>query len=56
VSGSPSGIQPTVTGPAGISVLRASSVIAFSVMTVYNLPLGNILRILWVPEGINVLA
>jgi hypothetical protein len=37
----PSGIRPTVTGPAGKSVLRASSVIAFSVMTVCNLPLGE---------------
>jgi hypothetical protein len=37
--GSPWGIQPTVTGPARISVLRASSVIAFSVMTAYNLPM-----------------
>jgi hypothetical protein len=40
-SGSPSEIRPIVTGPAGISVLRASSVIAFSVMTVCNLPVGE---------------
>jgi hypothetical protein len=40
-SGSPSGIRPTVTGPTGISVLRASSVIAFSVMMDCNLPLGE---------------
>jgi hypothetical protein len=40
-SGSPSGIWPTVTGSTGISVLWASSVIAFSVMTVCNLPLGE---------------
>jgi hypothetical protein len=41
VSESPSGIWPTLTGPVGISVLRASSVIAFSVMIVCNLPLGE---------------
>jgi hypothetical protein len=41
VSESPCGIRPTVMGPAGISVLRASSIIAFSVMTVCNLPLGE---------------
>jgi hypothetical protein len=41
VSGSPCGIRPIVTGPAGISVLRASSIIAFSVMMVCNLPLGE---------------
>jgi hypothetical protein len=41
VFGSPSGIRPTVMGPAGISVLWASSIIAFSVLTVYNLPLGE---------------
>jgi hypothetical protein len=41
VPGSPCGIRPTVMGPAWISVLRASSVIAFSVMTVCNLPLGE---------------
>ena len=35
----PCGIRPTVTGPARISVLQASSVIAFSVMTVCNLPM-----------------
>jgi hypothetical protein len=39
--GSPNGIQPTVTGPAGMSMLRASSVMAFSVMMVCNLPLGE---------------
>jgi hypothetical protein len=41
MSGSPNGIWPTVTGPAGMSVLRVSSVMAFSIMTVYNLPLGE---------------
>jgi hypothetical protein len=40
-SGSPSKIWPSLTGPAGISVLRASSIIAFSVMTDCNLPLGE---------------
>jgi hypothetical protein len=38
-SGGPCRIRPTVTGPARISVLWATSVIAFSVMTVCNLPL-----------------
>jgi hypothetical protein len=35
--GGPGGIRPTVTGPARTCVLRAASVIAFSVMTVCNL-------------------
>jgi hypothetical protein len=37
--GGPCGIRPTVTGLARVSVLRASSVIAFSIMTIYNLPM-----------------
>jgi hypothetical protein len=37
--GGPGGIRPTVTGPTRISVLRAASVIAFSVMAVCNLHL-----------------
>jgi hypothetical protein len=36
--GGPCGIRPTVTGPARISVLWAAFVIAFTVMTVCNLP------------------
>jgi hypothetical protein len=36
-SGGPSWIRPTVTGSARITILRAASVIAFSVMTVCNL-------------------
>ena len=40
----PGGIQPTVTGPARISVLWAASVIAFSVMTVCNLHLWEYSR------------
>jgi hypothetical protein len=38
-SGGPSGIRPTMVGPARISVLQAASVIAFTIMTVYNLHL-----------------
>jgi hypothetical protein len=38
-SGGPSWIQPTVTGPAWISILWVASVIAFSIMTVCNLVL-----------------
>lgn len=37
--GGPCGIRPIVTGPARRSVLRAAFVIAFTVMTVCNLPL-----------------
>jgi hypothetical protein len=37
--GGPCGIRPTVTGPARVSVLRASYVIVFSVMTICNLPM-----------------
>jgi hypothetical protein len=37
VSGGPGGIRPTLTGLARISILRATSVIAFSIMTVCNL-------------------
>jgi hypothetical protein len=39
--GGPCWIQPTVTGPARIGVLRAAFVIALTVMTVCNLPCAS---------------
>jgi hypothetical protein len=53
-TGGPCKIRPIVTGPTRISVLRATFVIAFTVMTVYNLPHGNILGINRALEGINI--
>jgi hypothetical protein len=53
-TGGPRDIQPTVTGPTRIRVLRAAFVIAFTVMTLCNPPRGNILGINRALEGINV--
>jgi hypothetical protein len=47
-------IRPIVMGPARTSVIRAVSVIRFTVMTICNLPHGNILGINQVLEGLNI--
>jgi hypothetical protein len=39
MSGGPSGIRPNVTDPTRVAILQVAPVIAFSVMTVCNLPL-----------------
>jgi hypothetical protein len=52
--GGPCAIRSVEMGPAWTGVIRAVSVIRFTVMTIRNPPRGNILGINWVLKGLNV--
>jgi hypothetical protein len=54
--GGPCVVRPIVTGPAWRCVLRTAFVIAFTIMTVCNLPSWEYSGIIWAPKGTNVFS